>query len=128
MKTISTRIRVLIATAAVGALATFGYAGQGIQYWKTLGSESDFKQLKPGADVVYVCNMCKTLTNIPIKSQEHALTLCKEDSSMTCPSCKKTSKVVIKRARNDAPTHTEVTYVDDKGKECGFMAIHEEKQ
>jgi hypothetical protein len=33
--------------------------------------------------------------------------------------------VVVKRERNAPPTHTEVTYVNDKGKECAFVAVKE---
>ncbi|MEO5715862.1 MAG: hypothetical protein ABIT37_20450 [Luteolibacter sp.] len=125
MKTTSKKIRLLLTAAAFGALASFAQAGPGVGYWKHLGKQPQFEQLKPGAKVAYVCNECKSVSEIPITSKEQAMGYCKEGATVTCPSCKKTTKVVIKRERNAAPTHTEVTYVDDKGKECAFIAVKE---
>ena len=123
MKKISNHIRLLLTTAAFGALASFAQAGPGVGYWKHAGNESQFQQMKPGEKIAYVCNECKTVSEIPITSKEQAMGYCKEGSTVTCPSCKRTTKVVIKRERNAAPTHTEVTYVNDKGKECAFFAV-----
>lgn len=122
MKTISSKLRVLITTVALGMLASIANAGPGLQYWKSLGNESQFKQLKPGDSVVYVCNECQTLSEVKITSQEHAMGLCKQGATVTCPSCKTKTKVVIKRQRNDPATHTEVVYVNEKGEECAFFA------
>ncbi|MEO5714802.1 MAG: hypothetical protein ABIT37_15080 [Luteolibacter sp.] len=127
MKTISTNIRVLFATIAFGALSSFAYAGPGVQHWKTLGNESQFKELKPGMTAAFVCSKCKTISEMPIKSEEQAMTLCKEGGSVVCPSCKMVTKVVIKRERNQAPTHTEVSYVNDKGEDCAFMVVKNDK-
>lgn len=123
MKTLSTSIRLLFTAAAFGVLTSLALAGPGIGTWKTLGKTSDFSAMKSDGHAVYVCNMCKSISEMPVKSKEHAMEMCKDGASMTCPACKKVSKIVVKRARNDAPTHTEVTYVDDNGKECGFMAM-----
>lgn len=123
MKTISNTVRLVFLTAALGVLASFAYAGPGPQYWETLRRDSQFKQLKPGEKIAYVCNECKTVSEIPIESQAHAMGLCKEGASVMCPSCKKTTKVVRKEQRNDPPTHTEVVYVNEKGEECGFFAV-----
>jgi len=128
MKTLSTTIRTLLATAVFGTLATVAAAGPGPQHWKTMGKESDFSQMKPESRAVYVCTMCKSISDMSGKSKEQAMEMCKDGAMMKCPACKKTSKVVVKRARNDAPTHTEVTYVDADGKECGFMAMASEKE
>ena len=123
MKTTSKKIRLLFAATAFGALATFAQAGPGVGYWKNLGKQSQFEQLKPGAKIAFVCNECKTVTEIPVTSKEQAMGYCKEGATVTCPSCKMTMKVVIKRERNAPANHTEVTYVNDKGKECAFFAV-----
>lgn len=122
MKTISFQLRVLVTALALGALASIANAGPGVQYWKSLGSESQFKQLKPGEPIVYVCNQCKTVSEVKIESQEHAMSLCKEGATVVCPFCKTKIKVIRKTKRNDPATHTEVVYVNEKGEECGFYA------
>ena len=48
--------------------------------------------------------------------------LCREGAKVACPSCKMETKIVMKRQRNDPPTHSEVTYVNEKGEECMFIA------
>ncbi len=128
MKTISTKIRTVLTTSVFGMFATFAAAGPGVQHWKTMGNESDFSAMKPEGHAVYVCTMCKSISDMSGKSKEEIMEMCKDGATMTCPACKKTSKVVMKRARNDAPTHTEVTYVDENGKECGFMAMASDKE
>lgn len=123
MKTKFKTIRLLLATFTLGALASFAYAGSGSpQYGDHLTSQAQFKQLHTGDKIAYVCSECKTTSEITIKSPEHAMELCKEGAAVMCPSCKKSSKVVVKGERNDAPTHTEITYVNDKGEECAFVA------
>lgn len=121
-------MRTLAASIAFGALATIASAGPGIQYWKTLGKESDFKGMKPGQPVTYVCTECKTLTDMEVKSQDQAMSYCKEGATVTCPSCKLQTKVVRKIRRNDPGTHTVVTYVNKDGKECAFFAKPSEKK
>ncbi len=122
MKTTSSRIRIILTTVILGLFASTVHAGPGIQYWKSLGNDTQFKQLKTGDTIVYVCNICKTVSEVPVKSQEQAMNLCKVGSMVTCPSCKMKVKVVPKRQRNDPATHTEVIYVNEKGEECGFYA------
>ena len=123
MKTKFYTFRLLCATVSLGALATFAYAGSASpQYQEHLTSEAQFKQLHAGDKIAFVCNECKTTSEITIKSAEHAMELCKDGASVMCPSCKMQSKVVRKEKRNDAPTHTEVTMVNDKGEECAFYA------
>ena len=122
MKIISSSFRLLLVTAALGAFASLAYAGPGSAYWETLRQEAQFKKLKAGDKVLYVCNQCKTVTEKTIESPAEAMEHCKEDAAITCPSCKTQVKVVRKEGRNDAPTHTEVSYVNDKGEECFFVA------
>lgn len=66
-----------------------------------------------GEKIAYVCNVCKTISEIPIPSHEHAMELCKEDATVTCPSCKKTYKIVEKEKRDDPAPHTVVIYVNE---------------
>lgn len=125
MKTTSKKIHLLLTAVAFGALANFAQAGPGVEYWKHAGKQSQFEQLKPGAKMAFVCNECKSVTEVPVASKEQAMGYCKEGATVTCPSCKMTRKVVIKRERNAPANHTEVTYVNDKGKECAFIAVKE---
>ena len=122
MKTISNTIRLIFASALLVGLASIAQAGPGPQYWETQRTEAQFKQLKAGDKLVYVCNMCKSVSEMPADSAAHAMALCKEGATVMCPMCHKTSKVVMKGSRNEPSSHTEVTYVDEKGEECGFIA------
>lgn len=122
MKTKSNALRLLFASVALSAFASFAYAGPGPQNWETQRKEAQFKQLKAGDKIAFVCNECKTVSEMAIESPAAAMALCKEGATVTCPACKKTSKVVRKEKRNDPPTHSEVIYVNDKGEECAFVA------
>ncbi|MEO7797733.1 MAG: hypothetical protein ABIY47_08420 [Opitutaceae bacterium] len=122
MKTKTKTIRLLFATAVLGAVASLVQAGPGPQYWEKLTNEAQFGQLKAGEKVAYVCNVCKTVSEIPVTSHEHAMELCKMGATVTCPSCKITTKVVMKGGRNDPSAHNEVVYVNEKGEECAFIA------
>ncbi len=123
MKTITATLRLLIATAAIGMSSSIALAGPGVQQWKTLNSEAQFKELAAGSSVAYVCNTCKTISEMPVKSADEAMALCKEGGHVTCPSCKQVTKVVVKTSRNQAPTHKEITYENDKGEACAFIAV-----
>ena len=78
--------------------------------------------MKAGEKVAYVCNACKSVSELALKSPEHAMELCKEGAIVICPSCTKKAKIVMKRQRNDPPTHSELVYVNEKGEECAFVA------
>ena len=122
MKSISIINRLLFATAVLGAFASFAYAGPGPQYWESLTRKAQFDSLKAGEKVAYICTVCKTVSEVSVKSPEHAMELCKIGDTVTCPSCKKTTKVVMKGQRNDPSAHPEVVYVNDQGEECAFIA------
>lgn len=122
MKSKSNAVRLLIATVVFGALASFASAGPGPQHWETQRNAEQFKKLKSGDKVAYICNECKTVNEMAIDSPAKAMELCKEHATVTCPSCKTKAKVVMKRQRNDPPTETIVVYVNDKGEECAFFA------
>lgn len=118
----------MFATAVIGLLASFAYAGPGPQYWQTLHNQQQFKELKTGDKIAYVCNQCKTVSEVTVENPEKAMELCKEGAKVLCPSCKMETKVVMKRQRNDPPTRTEVTYVNEKGEECMFIARVSDKK
>lgn len=122
MKSLSTIIRLVMATAALGVIASVTYAGPGPQYWESLTKKAQFDQLKTGEKLSYICTVCKAVSETPIKSPEHAMELCKVGATVTCPSCKRIAKVVMKGQRNDPSSHTEVAYVNEKGEECAFFA------
>ncbi|HTO04048.1 MAG TPA: hypothetical protein VL069_10120 [Opitutus sp.] len=116
---------------SIGAVSLFAlalgvapttWAGPGLQHWQTLRGEQQFKQLKAGEKIAYVCNQCKSVSELAVNSPEQAMELCKEGSTVTCPSCSKKTKIVMKRQRNDPPTHSKVVYVNEKGEECAFIA------
>lgn len=121
MKTKSHILHLLFAAFALNALAVVVHAGPGPQAWETLRSEAQFKKLQGGDKVAYICNECKTVSEVAIRSPAAAMELCKEDATVTCPACKKTSKVVRKEKRNDSPLRSEVIYVNPKGEECAFF-------
>lgn len=88
---------------------------------EALHSPEQFKALKAGEKVAYVCKECKTVSEITLESGEQAMDLCKEGADVACPSCKTKTKVVLKTQRNDPPARKEVVYVNDKGEECAFV-------
>lgn len=120
MKTKFNPIRFLLLSAALGTVAVSAHAGPGLQYWQTLNNSSEFKELKTGDKVAMVCNMCKSVSEVAIESDEQAAKMCKDGATVTCPSCKMTAKVTMKRQRVDSPN--QVTYVNEKGDDCMFIA------
>lgn len=121
MKTLS---RLLACAGLTLGAASLSFAGPGPQFWQqqTLRSQQQFKELKTGDKIAYVCNQCKTVSETTLASPDQAMELCKEGATVACPMCKKIVKVVTKQSRNDPPTRTEVAYVNEKGEECMFIA------
>ncbi len=91
------------------------------QYSQSLKTPAQFEQLKAGDKVAFVCNECKTVSEITIDSHDQAMDFCKDGATVSCPSCKMKTKVVVKRQRNDPPTRQEIVLVNDKGEECAFF-------
>lgn len=114
--------RSFLAIAVFGVIASLALAGPGPQYWQTLRKPEEFQKLKAGDKIAYVCNQCQTVSDMTVESPADAMAHCKEGATVTCPSCKAKTKVVMKRQRNDPPTREEVVYVNDKGEECAFFA------
>lgn len=111
----------LLAGLSLGAAVTV-LAGSAPQSWQTLRSAEQFKQLKPGDKIAYVCNQCKTVSEVTVESATQTMDHCKEGSTVTCPSCKKTYKVVLAGPPKFGTPVREVKYTNDKGDECLFIA------
>lgn len=120
MKTRFCSVRLLLASAALGVFAAFAHAGTSSPTGERLTSPTQFQQLKTGEKIVYVCNECKASSEVAIESPAHAMNLCKEHATVTCPACKMKAKVVTKGQRNDPPTRSEVVYTNAAGDECAF--------
>ncbi len=117
-----------LATAALGVLASFAYAGPGPQYWQTLRKPDEFKQLKASDKIAYVCNQCQTVSEVTVVSPAQAMEHCKEGATLTCPACKEKVKVVTKGPPKNPSIERQVTYVNAKGEECMFVAKVPEKK
>ena len=71
MKTKSNTLRLLFATAALGALASFAYAGPGPQFWNRatpITTTKEAEAVKPDDTVMMVCGACKT---VMIRNSKH---------------------------------------------------------
>ena len=125
MKTIAKLLMLagLIAGAAVPVIA-----GPGPDYWQRMKTAEEFAKLKAGDKVLYVCNQCQTVTEKTIASPAEAMEHCKEGATITCPSCKAKVRVVTKGPPKNQTIAREVTYVNDKGEACFFVAKQPEKK
>ena len=87
-----------------------------------LRSTEDFAKLNPGDKIALVCKECNSVTVTSVESKEAAMQLCKEGTTITCPSCKMVAKVVTHGPSGKEGTHTVTKIVNEKGEECMFMA------
>ena len=65
MKTKSNTVRYLLATAALGVLASFAHAGPPTEGWrdtKQIKTFTEAKAVEPDATVTMACDKCKTVT------------------------------------------------------------------
>jgi hypothetical protein len=83
-----TPLRLLLAALAFTVCASASYAGPGPQHWETQRHAAQFKQLKPKDKLAYVCTQCKSISEMPVGSKEHAMEMCKEGAMVSCPMCK----------------------------------------
>ncbi len=88
----------------------------------TLRTAEQFAQLKPGDKIAYVCKQCDSVQVQTIESKEQAMALCKEGEAVSCPSCQKKFKATFRGPRAKAGKPMEVSYVNEKGEECMFVA------
>ena len=112
---------IVLAGLLTGA-ASAAFAGPPPTQLQTLNHPEQFKELKPGDHILYVCNQCQTVTEKTIESTAEAMDHCKEGASITCPSCKMKVKMVTKGPPKNQVTSREVTYVNEKGEPCFFIA------
>lgn len=89
---------------------------------QTLRTAEELSLLQPGDKVAFVCKQCDAVTVQTIESKEQAMALCKEGETVTCPSCQKEYKVTMHGPRSKPGSHPEVSYVNEKGEECMFIA------
>jgi hypothetical protein len=86
-----------------------------------LTKPEQFQQLKPGDKIAYVCKQCNSVSVQTIENQAQAMELCKEGSTVTCPSCSSVYRVVRAGPMSKGGTPAELKYVNDKGEECLFI-------
>ena len=123
-----TLLRLSALTALAIGSASLSFAGPGPQHWQTLRTEAQFKALKPGDKVAYVCNQCQTISEVTIDSSKQAMEHCAEGGSVSCPMCKKKVKVTTKGPPKNPSIERQVSYVNEKGEECMFVAKVTEKK
>jgi DNA-directed RNA polymerase subunit RPC12/RpoP len=97
-------------------------AGPPTGTWQTLNKPAQFEKLKAGDKIAYVCNQCQTVTETTVESTTAAMEHCKEGATVTCPSCKAKVRVVAKGPPKNSTLVREVTYVNEKGEPCLFIA------
>jgi len=119
MKTIA---KLLLVAGLVAGTAVPVIAGPGPQYWETLRKQSQFEAVKPGDKIVYVCSQCQTVTEKTVATRDEVMDHCKEGATIQCPSCKATVRVVMKGPPKNPSIVREVTYVNEKGEACFFVA------
>ncbi len=117
-----TLFRLLACAGLSLAAASLSFAAHGPQQWQTLRTEAQFKALKTGDKIVYVCNHCQTVSEVTIDSTMHAMEHCKEGGSVSCSMCKKKVKIVTKGPPKNPSIERQVSYVNEKGEECMFVA------
>lgn len=91
---------------------------------KALRTTEEFQKLKAGDTIALVCKECDTVTVRELESDEAGMGLCKENHTVTCPSCKKDFKIVRRQGPRLQATGSriETRYVNADGKECMFVA------
>ena len=111
----------IIACLALSATVS-SFAAPSTSSYETMNQPQQFQQLKAGDKIVYACNQCKTVTEQTITSTDQAMEFCKDGSSITCPSCKAKVKVTFKGPPKNPSSQREVSYTNEKGDECLFVA------
>ena len=121
MKQSANILRFIYALTVFNLMHSSALAGPGIQHWTMLRQESQFKELKVGDKVAFVCTECNAISPLPIQSPEQAKKLAQEGASVACPNCQLVTKVIVRASRKDLNAPPVVTYVNEKGEEVAFM-------
>lgn len=113
----------LISGALIGAafIASGEQASKTFHVTRSLRTPQDFRQLKAGDKIAYVCTQCSTVSSKTVASTDEAMALCKEGATVTCPSCNKVVKISRRGPRMADRQRPEIRYVNDQGEECGFV-------
>lgn len=122
-----TKLTVLLLAGLLTGVTTV-IAGPPTGTWQTLNKPAQFEKLKAGDKIVYACNQCQTMTEVTVQSPAAAMEHCKEGATVTRPSCKAKVKVVVKGPPKNPALVREVTYVNEKGEPCLFIAKVVEKK
>ena len=87
-----------------------------------LRTTAEFSQLNPGDRIAYVCKECDSVSTNTVESKESAMLLCKEGNTVSCPACNKSYGIVRRGPAGKAIPRTEVSYVNEQGVDCMFIA------
>lgn len=103
--------------------ASIAFAGPpaGFTTYRSLTKPEQFKELKPGDKIAYVCKECSSVSVQTIDSQEQAKELCREGATVTCPSCNKVYKVIKAGPTSKGGQTGDLKFVNDKGEDCLFI-------
>ena len=109
----------LTLSAAVSALA-----GPPSQFLEPLRREQPARALQPREHVVYVCRQCQPANASPADraSAMPAMDRCREGTKVTCPSCRPHTRVVFQGLPKSPSVVREVTYTNERGDSCIFVA------
>ncbi len=118
-----TLIRILALAGLLLGAASIAFAGPPPPIFTShaLTKPEQFQQLKHGDKIAYVCKQCNSVSVQTIEKGEDAMALCKEGSTVTCPSCSKVYRVVRPGPISKGGQPPELKYVNDKGEECLFI-------
>lgn len=130
----------LVGLLAVGTTLSVAYSRG--KTGEVVSSREHFAQLKSGDRILYLCRQCDSRREVMLDSVADAAERFKEGAVIICPGCKDKMRVAI-GSRTDvrfvnetgggfmyvakAPPKNqslvrEITYVNDKGEECFFIA------
>jgi hypothetical protein len=116
-------IRIFTFAGLLLGAASIAFAGPPPGFFTShaLTKPEQFQQLKPGDKIAYVCKQCNSVSVQTIGKDEDVMALCKEGSTVTCPSCSKVYRVVQAGPMSKGGQPPELRYVNDKGEECLFI-------
>ena len=95
--------------------------GPTFRKYKSLKSVDDFKSVKKGDKLAFVCLECHTVAELQVEAEEDAMAYCKDGAQVTCPGCKKSYKTVRHGPPGKGLLHRHVKYVNEAGEECAFV-------
>jgi len=111
----------MLSVFGMAILATAAPRGPSWTPQRSLNTVEDFQALKSGDTVAQVCKMCDSVSMVEIKSTDQAMAYCQDGAIIGCPVCKSKAKVTVRGPRPENPRRS-VTYVDEHGAACMFMA------